>query len=103
MTDADPNTALLLGEVRGQLRELNHGMNNMAQERAAIVRQLAKLEAIPDRLTALEIRLNSLETDRSRRDGAVGFGAWMLKSPLVGWAAGAAIAAWAYFTKGVPA
>lgn len=98
--EIDPNTAMLLGEVRGQLREIIHNMNNQGQERAAMARQLAKLEQVPDRLTAIESRLNSLETDRHRRDGAMGFGVWLLKSPLVGWIAGAGVAVWAY-VKGV--
>lgn len=95
MTD-DPNTILILGEVRGQLREIIHDMNNQSAERATMARQLAKLESVPDRLGAIETRLNALETDKHRRDGAMGFGSWLLKSPLVGWIAGAGIAVWAY-------
>jgi hypothetical protein len=94
----DPNTTLLLGEVRGQLRELIHNMKDQQQERSAIVRQLTKLETVPDRLEAIERRLALLEVDKNRRDGLLGLGSWLLKTPLLGWVVGIAIAAWAFFT-----
>jgi hypothetical protein len=94
----DTNTILILGEVRGQLREIIHNMNNQALKNDAVAQQLAKLEGIPDRLDAIEARLVSLETDKHRRDGAMGFGGWLLKSPLIGWLAGLGLAAWAYLS-----
>lgn len=100
MPPDDTTTALLLGELRGQLRELIHQMSNRAQEATAFARQLAKLESVPDRLLAIENRLSTLESDKDKRDGAMGFGSWLLRSPLVGWIAGAAIVVWAY-VKGV--
>lgn len=96
MSDVDPNTILILGEVRGQLREMNHHMNNQSAENAVIARQLAKLESVPSRLDAIEKRLIELETDKHRVDGALGFGTWFLKSPVVGWIVGAAALVWAY-------
>jgi hypothetical protein len=94
----DTNTVLILGEVRGQLREIIHNMNNQAQKNDAVAAQLAKLEGMPERLSAIETRLVSLETDKHRRDGAMGFGGWLMKSPLIGWLAGFGVAAWAYLT-----
>ncbi len=94
----DANNLLILGEVRGQLRELIHGMNNQSLKNDAVAKQLAKLEGIPERLSAIETRLVSLETDKHRRDGAMGFGGWLMKSNLLGALIGFAIAAWAYIT-----
>lgn len=92
----DANTSMILGEVRGQLREIIHNMNNQAQKNDAVSAQLAKLEGMPARLDAIDQRLLALETDKHRRDGAVGFGTWVLKSNVVGWLAAIGIAAWAY-------
>ena len=73
MTDpSDPNALLLLGEIRGQLRELIHSSNNNA----------AKLDA-------LSLRVGALEADKHRRQGAVSsiewlakFGPWLLSVAL---------------------
>ena len=77
----DPNTLLLLGEIRGQLRELIHTGNNNSTK-----------------LDALGIRVAALETERNRREGASGLIQSFLKSPAIGWLVGAAISAWAILT-----
>jgi len=97
-SQVDANNLLILGEVRGQLREIIHTMNNQAMKNDAVAAQLAKLEGVPARLDAIDARLVALEADRHRRDGAMGFGGWLVKSPLVGWLAGIGVAAWAYFS-----
>ena len=66
---SDPDTAMMLGEMRGQLRELIHQGNNQAMKNDAVARALAKLESIPEQLTKIESRLDALETDKSRREG----------------------------------
>lgn len=77
----DPNTLLLLGEIRGQLRELIHTGNNNAQK-----------------LDQLAVRVGSLETERNRRDGASGVLAAILKSPAIGWMVGGATFLWGILT-----
>lgn len=79
--DTDPSILLLLGEIKGQMRELIHNGNNNS----------AKLDA-------LGLRVASLETERNRRDGASGLIHMILKSPAIGWLVGAAITAWAILT-----
>ena len=98
MTQPNDSTMMILGEVRGQLREIIHNMYNQAQKNDAVSAQLAKLEGVPARLDAIDARLVALEADRHRRDGAMGFGLQILKSPIFGWLAGFGIAAWAYLT-----
>lgn len=90
------STALMLGEIRGQLREAIHNMSNQSMKIDAIGEKLAKLDGVPDQLAKLDERIASLEADRYRRDGAMGFGGWLLKSPVVAWMAAAAVTAWAY-------
>lgn len=91
------STALMLGEIRGQLREAIHNMNNQGQKLEAIGEKLAKLEGVPDQLAKLDERMTALEADRHRRDGAMGLGGWLLKSPVVAWLVAAGVAAWTYF------
>jgi hypothetical protein len=80
-SESDPNTMMLLGEIRGQLRELIHNGNNNS----------AKLDALGLRVAALENR-------NSRQDGAAGVVGTIMKSPAIGWLVGAAISAWAVLT-----
>ncbi len=94
---ADPDTAMALGEIRGQLREIIHTMRNEEMKNDALARTIAKLENVPDDIAEIKKRLTALERDKDRRDGAVGFGAWLLKSPLVAWLAAAALMAWTWW------
>lgn len=77
----DPNTMLILGEIRGQLREIIHGNNNLQQS-----------------LTALGLRVAALEAKENRREGAHGLLNTVLKSPTLGWIVGAATTVWALVT-----
>ncbi len=81
MSEPDVNTAMILGEIRGQLRELIHTGNNNA----------TKLDAIGNRVTALE-------SERSRRDGANGLLSAIMRSPTLGWLVGAITTVWAVAT-----
>ena len=78
MSEPDPNALLLLGEIRGQLRELIHTGNNNS----------AKLDA-------LAIRVSALESDKSRREGAANVFQAILRSPAVAWIISAGITVWA--------
>jgi hypothetical protein len=87
-----------LGEVKGQLRELIHTINNTATKLDAISERVVTMQGVPERITALEVRVVALETERNRRDGATGIVATIMKSPALGWLVGAAITAWAVLT-----
>lgn len=100
-------TSFLLGEVKGQLRELIHTSNNTAQKVDAIGAKVAALGGLPAvvaehkaDIAALGVRVDGLERERDERKGAHGIIAMMLKSPAIGWLAGAAVAMWA-FLKGM--
>lgn len=77
----EPNALLLLGEIRGQLRELIHSTNNTNMK-----------------VDALSLRVSALEGAEQRREGASGVISTILKSPALGWLVGAAISAWAVLT-----
>lgn len=72
---------LILGEIRGQLRELIHTGNNTS----------AKVDG-------LAVRVAALEGAENRREGANGLVHTIMKSPVIGWMVGAAISAWAILT-----
>jgi len=78
--------ALVLGEIRGQLRELVHGTASVSQK-----------------LDALTLRVAALETEQAQRKGASDLLKLILKSPALGWVVGAATAAWAILTARVHA
>lgn len=95
-----PDTMLILGEVRGQLREIIHRMNNKDMVDKAVSEKLSKLESVPATLEKIEHRLTALEADKNRRDGAIGLGNWFVKSPFIAWLVAAAMTAWAYVRGG---
>ena len=77
----ESNSLLLLGEIRGQLRELIHSTNNTGMK-----------------VDALAMRVSALEAADQRRQGASGLMQTIFKSPALGWLVGAAITAWALLT-----
>ena len=91
----DPTVAMILGEVRGQLREIIHTMNNERLKQDELARALSKLEGVPERLEKIERRIGDLEVLRHRRDGASGVMAAVLRSPALAWLIGAAATVWA--------
>ena len=93
-----------LGELAAYTHEHRHGVNNLSQKFDALALDITKkvealdakmtvrIDAINAHLTAenkvLQSRVDLLEVDKTRRDGAVGLFNWMLKSwpALVGFA-----------------
>lgn len=99
--NTDPNALVMLGEIRGQLRELIHTGNNTASQVQALSERVGKLERMDGRVGQLELlapRLAALESDRSRRDGANGVVAAILRSPAIGWMVGGATFLWGILT-----
>jgi hypothetical protein len=74
----DTGIALLLGEIRGQMRELIHSTNNAGMK-----------------IDALSARVSALEAEHNRRQGANNVVQALLKSPAFGWLVGVAVSAWA--------
>ena len=74
----DTGIALLLGEIRGQMRELIHSTNSAGMK-----------------IDALAARVSALEAEHNRRQGANNVVQALLKSPAFGWLVGIAVSAWA--------
>lgn len=80
---------IMLGEMRGQLREVVHTMNNTSQKIDALTREVIEVKgiavtiaAMDVRLTAVEAKVDGLEIDRNQRDGAVGLFRWFVNNWL---------------------
>lgn len=97
-TPADPETAIAVGEIRAQLRELIHGQVNDRAWREAATKILAKLEDLPEAIEKISIRIERLEHERAERAGASNVWVTALKSPALGWLIGAVTTVWAFVT-----
>jgi hypothetical protein len=104
MADASENTGqmmMLLGELRGQVRELVHGINNLrrdvgtALDRTAATQGLVSAVAdIKADVAALDARVTALEAAEHRRTGAIGLSAWVFKTVPFAAFGGGLVAAW---------
>ncbi len=101
MTEQLDATGIMLGEMKDQLRELIHKLNTMSIKLDALGERVIGTADLPAKVKALEERVLALEADKHRRDGAMSFGGWVVRSPLVGWLAGAGLALW-MLLKGKP-
>lgn len=87
---------MMLGEMRGQMREVIHSTNNASLKIDALTREVIEIKGIAATVAALEVRLSAVETkvaslttDKDRRAGALSLGEWVIK--IVPWAFGAAV------------
>lgn len=100
--EVDANTFLVLGEIRGQLRELVHTSNNNGTKIDAMTARIGAVEMVTSRfesiLSAFEqvaARVDALEKVRDQQDGAAGMLNTIMRSPAIGWLVGAAVTAFA--------
>src|SRR3546814_16302581 len=91
--------SMTLGELKGQMREIVHQLNNMSSKMDAISHEISKNSGIPEEVEKLKLRVAALEEKESKREGAMGLGVWIMRSPLIGWLAGAGLAVWAQFGR----
>lgn len=94
MTEPLDTTGMMLGELKGQMREVVHTLNNMSMKLDGLSEKVIADQHLPAKVAEIERRVTDLEIDKNRRDGAMGLGGWLLHSPLVGWLVGAGITAW---------
>lgn len=85
----DANQAMILGEMRGQLREVVHSVNNLSMKVDGLSREVIGLGPLAADILDLKIRMKVVEENDSRQAGATGVLAAILKSPAVGWLIGA--------------
>ena len=88
MADQPENVSFAIGEIRGQLRELVHSVNNTSQKVDAIGEKVILAAALPEVVNGLAARITALEIDRNRREGATGIISAIGRSPTLGWIVG---------------
>ena len=98
MSEPIDTTGMMLGELKGQMGELIHNVNNLSRKVDVLAERVIGAAGLPAKVKDLEDRIAVLEADKNKREGALGFGASLLKSPALAWLAGAAISAWAILT-----
>jgi hypothetical protein len=98
MASQPDQNSMVLGEVRGQMREVVHSMNNLSMKFDGLSREVVGLGILAGAVAKLELKVAALEVEKNRRDGASGFAGLLLKSPALGWLVGAAVSAWAILT-----
>ena len=76
--------AVKVGEISGQLREIVHSQNNMSMKLDGLTEKLltAPTQADFQKMTA---RVEALEAEKNRNDGAKGVFLGFLKSPAAAW------------------
>ena len=100
MPDAPENTGqmmMLLGELRGQVRELVHSVNNLRQDVGTVFERMAATQSLPADLAriagevaALDVRVSALEAAENQRKGAIGISTWIIRTvPFAALGAGA--------------
>ena len=79
---------MMLGEMRGQMREVIHTSNNTAGKVDALTREVVEIKGMTATVAGHEVRLTALETEKSRREGALSLGEWIIR--IVPWLIGGA-------------
>ncbi len=90
--------SLILGEVRGQMRELVHTLNTLSAKLDGLTREVVGLGPLASDITDLKARIAALEAANNRSEGARTLGVVLIKSPVLGWLVGVAATAWALLT-----
>lgn len=91
---------LAVGEMRGQMREMIHAQNNIAQK-VDFLTERALLAPTTAQIEALAKRVDALEATNDRNDGAKGVFAAILQSRFAAWVAAAIGGAYIAIDKGV--
>lgn len=101
MPDTPPPNAtsdLIIGEMRGQLREVVHSVNNLGSKFDGLAREVMSLATLAGEMGKLQAKVEMLEATKLRSEGATNLGLAIMKSPTLGWLVGAATTVWALVT-----
>lgn len=91
---------LAVGEMRGQMREMIHAQNNIAQK-VDFLTERALLAPTSAQIEALSKRVDALEAEKDRQDGAKGMVASILGSKAFGVAVSIIFAAYVSIKEGL--
>lgn len=78
--------AVMVGEMRGQLREVVHTLNNVSGKIDGLSREVIAMGPLATQLAELKgemqlakVEIDSLKSERDQRKGAVGLIDWVVK------------------------
>lgn len=78
--------AVMVGEMRGQLREVVHTLNNVSSKIDGLSREViamgplaAEIASIRGELKLAQSEIGSLKSERDQRKGAAGLVEWVMK------------------------
>jgi hypothetical protein len=83
------NHDMILGEMRGQLREVVHSVNNLSGKFDALTREVVALGPLAVQIAEIKAKVEKLETTNLQQTGAKNLVVWFLQSPLFAWVAAA--------------
>lgn len=79
--------AVMVGEMRGQMREAIHTLNNVSAKIDGLSREVvamgplaAEIAEIKGELKLAQVEIGSLKSDRDRRTGATNLAAWVIRN-----------------------
>jgi uncharacterized coiled-coil DUF342 family protein len=80
------NLAVMVGEMRGQMRELVHTLNNVSGKIDGLSREVismgplaAEIAEVKGDIKLVQTEINLLKSERDQRKGAVGLVEWLVK------------------------
>lgn len=92
MSEKDPMAAnydMVLGEMRGQLREVVHTLNNLSTKFDQLTREVIALGPLAADIIDIKTRLKVIEETDNRQHGAMDMVMAIMRSPALGWLVGA--------------
>lgn len=81
------NQDMILGELRGQVRELVHSVNNLNGKFDGLTREVIALGPLAVQIAEIKAKVEALELASNQQAGAKNLAVWFLQSPLIGWIA----------------
>jgi hypothetical protein len=85
---------MILGEMRGQLRELVHTVNNLSGKFDGLTREVIALGPLAADIGEIKRRIAELEKTGNQQTGAGAVAKMVLNSPLAYWVVGIAAFIW---------
>lgn len=76
----DASQAMILGEMRGQLRELVHSQNNLSAKFDGLSREVITLTALATDIADMKLRLKVLEERGQQQRGAASLIDWAFRN-----------------------
>ena len=85
MSEADNSMALMLGEIRGQVRQIVEQFAALSAKLEALTTAVNQAAHLPEEMQALKLRVAALEAAEQQRRGAMSLGSILIKAlPWVG-------------------